>query len=100
MSLCVRPRVSRGRPLDYTGVLEISQTAAVVPALVRRVFLYTKHSGVLLASVLSGTDGSYKFEYLSDHPAGYFVAVFDTGVDPMNMGASDKLTLTPMVMDF
>jgi hypothetical protein len=100
MSMCIRPSMVLGRPPDYTGVFKISQGAEIVPPLARRMALYTKHTLALLASTRSGTDGSYAFSYLSDHPAGYFVAVFDTGADPMNMGASDKLTLTPMVMDF
>jgi hypothetical protein len=63
--------------------------------------LYARANKQALKSTTSDPEtGEYIFNCLLDDAESFFVTAFDHAATPGTMGASDRLVLTPMVLDF
>ena len=90
-----------GRNPDIFGAHEISSNAVVIrgstPGAYKTV-LYNRSTLQPIANIISNPDGSYTFTHLKNDSSLFFVVAFDNFGGTANMGASDALVLTVMVV--
>ena len=96
-------RIGKSHYDEYFGDYEISSGAEVQEEGVAgsyEVVLLLRRELRALARTVSATDGSYRFQYLADHPSGYVLMAFDHGASPVTPAISDTPVLTKMVLSF
>ena len=103
MSLCIATGIATKKHPIFAGEYEISIGAEVTRNAVvgaYRVFLYSKRSAKIIDTVVSASDGTYKFVHISNNVDDFFVVTFDQPGGGLTMGCSDTLTVTPMSFVF
>jgi hypothetical protein len=80
----------------YSGNYEIKTDSKVykdgTPIALRKVWLFNRVNGKLLAETWSATDGSFSFPYIMYQYQGYYLIAFDYGSPLRNAAIADLVT--------